>query len=357
MENTSQILLKQAHLFQDKRNAFIGFEDSSFLSQVPAHYIYTQDACLADLYRDYLPQAKATTAAPLIDMDAVAGCNLVIIALPKSRILLDYWLAQLASSKQQLPLLLTGANKAGIRGAGKQLAKYTSSSNKIAAMRHCQLWSAQLLYKKFIATSWQLNYSFEFAGQKLQIANLPGVFSHGKLDLGSKMLLDYLPHLLPQFERAKPSLNILDFGCGCGVIATAIGKLFAALEQEIKPPRANIDALDANAIAISCSQLTAALNSCPINHVLSCSLSSLPQAKKYDLIVSNPPFHSGQVQDLSISRNFIYQAAQLLNKNGKLLLVANSFLPYQQHLKQAFSNCQIVAKSSKFNLYLASKNS
>ncbi len=53
-------------------------------------------------------------------------------------------------------------------------------------------------------------YELPLAEGPLKVISLPGVFSHGRLDRGSALLLEHLDKL--------PSGHLLDFGCGAGVL-------------------------------------------------------------------------------------------------------------------------------------------
>ena len=52
----------------------------------------------------------------------------------------------------------------------------------------------------------------------------------------------------------------------------------------------------------------------------------------YDVIVTNPPFHTANGADNpGLGRRFIAAAAQALNPGGRLCLVANRHLPYEAY--------------------------
>ena len=51
----------------------------------------------------------------------------------------------------------------------------------------------------------------------LELCALPGVFAAGRLDEGTSMLLPHLKYL-------KDRRRVLDWGCGCGVIAACAAR-------------------------------------------------------------------------------------------------------------------------------------
>ena len=64
-----------------------------------------------------------------------------------------------------------------------------------------------------------------------QVTALPGVFNHGALDDGTKLLLAHIP-----FDRK----NVLDIACGSGIIGTM---------YKIKNTQATVDFADASVYA------------------------------------------------------------------------------------------------------------
>mgnify|MGYP001132421053 CR=1 FL=1 len=75
--------------------------------------------------------------------------------------------------------------------------------------------------------------------------------------------------------------------------------------------------------------------------------------RAYDLVVSNPPFHAGKAVDTAMAEAFFAQARALLAPGGRLLLVANRFLPYERHLRAHFRRVEAVAQSSSYKILAA----
>ncbi|WP_266160080.1 class I SAM-dependent methyltransferase [Dyella silvatica] len=82
---------------------------------------------------------------------------------------------------------------------------------------------------------------------------------------------------------------------------------------------------------------------------------SLPgQPKRYDVIVSNPPFHQGRADLPDLGRAFIHAAADALRPDGCFWLVANRHLPYEATLSARFSQVHTVAIEEGFKVIEAS---
>jgi 16S rRNA (guanine1207-N2)-methyltransferase len=76
----------------------------------------------------------------------------------------------------------------------------------------------------------------------------------------------------------------------------------------------------------------------------------------YDVIVTNPPFHTGSREDRpDIGRRFITVAAEALNPGGRLLLVANRHLPYESVLNASFGTVRLLAQEHGFKIIEAIK--
>ena len=77
---------------------------------------------------------------------------------------------------------------------------------------------------------------------------------------------------------------------------------------------------------------------------------------QFDLIISNPPFHTGISTDYQIAEDFLALSKQFLKPKGKLTIVANSFLKYPPILEAQFSDYETLAKNNKFAVYHAQKS-
>ncbi|MBE3672199.1 16S rRNA (guanine1207-N2)-methyltransferase [Pseudoalteromonas paragorgicola KMM 3548] len=106
---------------------------------------------------------------------------------------------------------------------------------------------------------------------------------------------------------------------------------------------------DVSALATYATQQTLKLNNINGEALLSDGLKSING--KFDLIISNPPFHTGIATDYTVAETFLANAKQHLTKLGKLNIVANSFLKYPPILETQFESYQTVFKNNKFAVY------
>ena len=78
--------------------------------------------------------------------------------------------------------------------------------------------------------------------------------------------------------------------------------------------------------------------------------------QRYDVIVTNPPFHApGRAERPDIGRRFIAAAAEALAPGGRLWLVANRHLPYEAVLGEAFGQVRTVAERDGYKVVEARK--
>ncbi|WP_348519149.1 methyltransferase [Campylobacter sp. CCS1377] len=130
----------------------------------------------------------------------------------------------------------------------------------------------------------------------------------------SMILLDFA-------SKQKPKMEVLDVGCGCGIVGIGLKK---------KYPNINLDLLDIQECNITLCEENLKLNS--INaKIFLCDFKDFDTEKKYDFIVSNPPFYrygaqKGENTHQNISKfadnlkleDFIARANSLLKPRGKL---------------------------------------
>lgn len=124
--------------------------------------------------------------------------------------------------------------------------------------------------------------------------------------------------------------QVLDVGTGTGLIALIVAQ---------RNPHAHIDAMDVDEQA--CEQATENINKSPFRDrikVIRQSFTNYVTEKKYDLIISNPPFFNNSLKSPDPKRNLarhndslplkqlIKQALTMLTDNGRVALI----LPIQQ---------------------------
>lgn len=265
-----------------------------------------------------------------------------IIFLPKSKELTEYLLHTTASHlKPQGELFLVGEKRAGVERAAKQLEHY-GKAVKLDSARHCQLWQCRVATPPQAKPlpQWQNRYQLTIAGHSIEVISLPGVFSHGRLDKGTELLLPQLDHL--------PHGDLLDFGCGAGVIGTAL---------KLHYPKQTVHFLDVDAFALAATELTLQANHIAldngVNLIAGRGIADAPQ--HLGAIISNPPFHQGVHTSYQASEDLLRHSRQHLKAGGQLRIVANSFLRYPPLIEQHLGKCAVLAHGNGFHVYTAAR--
>jgi len=264
----------------------------------------------------------------------------IILNLPRQkallRMLLDCAAGLLADDGV---LWLAGENKAGIKSADKVLKTHFARVTKLDNARHCTLYEAgsPLHQQTFKPGTYQEKWLLNCGGSDLKVASYPGVFAHGRLDSGTALLLDKLAGM--DFNG-----DILDFGCGAGVIGACI----AAHNEDV-----NVTFLDTSALALKACEETLTANQLSGHIMASDGLSEVKDS--YDMIISNPPIHAGVRTDNRMSMRLLESVQEHIKPGGRLILVANRHLPYEGWLARNFHRLVELAENSHFKVIVAEK--
>jgi 16S rRNA G1207 methylase RsmC len=114
-------------------------------------------------------------------------------------------------------------------------------------------------------------------GNKYSVLTAGGVFSPEHIDQGTQVLLAHL-------EKANPSGNFLDIGCGWGPIALALA---------LHSPKAKIYAIDVNERSLELTKLN--VERLGLTNIVVCKPEEVPSEIEFDEIWSNPPIRVGKV--------------------------------------------------------------
>ena len=243
--------------------------------------------------------------------DDVADCNTLIYYWPKNKPEAQFQLMNLLSL---LPvgtdIFVVGENRSGVRSAEQMLADY-APLNKVDSARRCGLYFGRLEKQpEFDADKFWGEYSVD----GLTVKTLPGVFSRDGLDVG----------------------------CGAGVLSVAFAR---------HSPKIRLTLCDVSAPAVEASRATLAANGVE-GEVFASNVFSEVKGR-FDMIISNPPFHDGMQTSLDAAQTLIRGAVRHLNSGGELRIVANAFLPYPDVLDETFGFHEVIAQTGRFKVYRA----
>jgi 16S rRNA (guanine1207-N2)-methyltransferase len=169
----------------------------------------------------------------------------------------------------------------------------------------------------------------------------PGQFGWNKKDAGSELLVAYLPTFIDAL--AQPPQRILDLGCGYGFLSLAAASLCDA----------KITATDNCAAAIASCRKN--FEDQQINGQVIADNCGETLTSRFDVILSNPPFHQGFENERNQTEKFVENCRRLLEPAGSALFVVNVFVPLEKLAAQAFSSIETVVNNSRFKLVVLTK--
>lgn len=288
--------------------------------------------------------------------------KVVAIILPKGRKLIRRWLVETWYTLQQGgELFLAGAKEEGIQSVIRDAESLFGNATVLAYRKGCRVarmvkkvedeelrasslpnlkitrnsarppaWTAEA----GIARGSWIEFTAIACGETFALRNLPGVFSASQVDAGTALLLQ---HLSCEWVDGK---RVLDFGCGYGLIGMAAARLGAAW----------VDMLDVDLGAIASAQENMNRNGILNAQARPSDVLDAIGQERYDLILSNPPFHSGKEVAYGMAQAFITGAYRILNPEGQLVLVANRFIRYDRLMKDVFGNVKTLTETGKFHV-------
>ncbi len=159
-------------------------------------------------------------------------------------------------------------------------------------------------------------------------------FAGPKLDLGTRELLRHLDDMRPDARTA------VDLGCGTGLLAAALAR---------RRPDLAVLASDTSAAAVASARATAGANEVAITVRRDDGLSQQPVACA-DLVLLNPPFHTGSTVHTGVALRLFRDAARVLAPGGELWTVYNSHLAYRGPLGRIVGETREVRRTPKFTV-------
>ncbi|WP_193213580.1 methyltransferase [Luteolibacter marinus] len=266
-------------------------------------------------WQPFKPLADAWERAGLPRVDEPTGRWPLVLVLPgKSR---DEALAAFARGFELLDeggvLVVAMSNLSGASRFEKELGKAAGNIRSLQKNK-CRAFHAV----KDSGRDQALLDEWRRLGEPRTVADTTfiveaGVFSTEHVDPGSALLAEHLPSNL----RGTAA----DLGAGWGYLSQVLLEKCPGLKA--------LHLFEADARALACARRNV---TSPLAHFHWHDVAAgLPG--KYEVVVSNPPFHSGNNTDIALGRQFLRAATGALRTGGRLLLVANRQLPYEAELE------------------------
>ncbi|MFC5584954.1 class I SAM-dependent methyltransferase [Nitratireductor kimnyeongensis] len=167
-----------------------------------------------------------------------------------------------------------------------------------------------------------------------------GGFSDDGVDPGSALLVKCLPDNL--------SGRMADFAAGWGYLSVAAVSSFPAIKS--------IDLYEAHYASVEAARRNMAHKASQVPaRFFWHDLLGEPVNERYDVILMNPPFHRSRAAEPDMGHSMIAAAAKALKPRGRLFLVANRQLPYEESLEKHFAAQGELRRDTVFKVLWARK--
>ncbi|WP_411834913.1 class I SAM-dependent methyltransferase [Pseudoxanthomonas mexicana] len=294
--------------------------------------------------QSYRPQADALMRAGLQvadaeALDALPARHALVLALPpRQRSEARAVLARAVRLAAPGGFVVAAvANDEGARSGEADLKQLAGLGGSLSKYHSRVFWTAPLhgTHDAALLERWRaLDAPRPILGGRF--VSRPGVFAWDRIDPASALLASLLPADL-QGDGA-------DLGAGYGYLSSEILVRCAQVRS--------LDLYEAEARALDLARRNLAGAKVEVGFHWHDVTAGLP--RRYDFIVSNPPFHTqGSAYRPDIGRRFIAVAAQALRPGGQLWLVANRHLPYEETLNEAFGQVRVAGERDGFKVIAA----
>jgi len=321
-------------------------------SEYPIHS--WSDSFMSHLATSHNLSLNQLSALPKLipSMEELDGTyDLVLIKIPKTLSLLEDQLCRLKPHIHPKTVIIGAAMSKHIHTSTLKLfEKIIGTTTTSRATKKARLIYAQNDQQEIAVSPYPKLIKDESTG--IQLKNLANVFANDRLDIGTRFFLETIKkHLNQDREDATQAPNIIDLGCGNGILGIAAKQLI---------PNAKISFTDESYAAVASAKLNyiheTPDKSCDdAEFVISNSLDQY-QGDAANLILCNPPFHQAYAIGDHIAWSMFKQSQEQLQENGELWVVGNRHLAYHIKLKKLFGNCQTIASNKKFVVLMTKNN-
>ena len=157
-------------------------------------------------------------------------------------------------------------------------------------------------------------------GFRLELETRPGLFSPEHADRGTLAMLSV--------ARFEPGMQVLDLGCGCGVVGIVAAKICG---------EENVTLCDIDPNAVETAVANAERNGVSgVKAVVSDGLKQV-DAAGFDMILSNPPYQT----DFKVAKSFIEKGFNRLKIGGTILMVTKRRDWYRNKIAAVFGGVRV----------------
>lgn len=273
--------------------------------------------------------ASTTAAATATGSTAATGrFAAAVVILPRAKALAQAWIAQ-AARLTDGPVVVDGGRVDGIDSILKAVRQRTAVSGPVNKAHGKLFWFDGPAGAEALA-DWRGDGPAMVEGGW---TTAPGVFSADGVDPASALLADALP--------ANMGGHVVDLGAGWGYLAA---RLLA--RKDIT----RLDLVEADQTALDCARVNVVDERARFHWA---DATRWRPDRAADTVITNPPFHQTRAAAPDLGRGFIAAAARMVRPGGRLWLVANRHLPYEDAVRDTFGTCEEREGSRSFKILTA----
>jgi 16S rRNA (guanine1207-N2)-methyltransferase len=228
-------------------------------------------------------------------------------------------------------ILIAGKKKSGLRRYRDFLKKF-GNEEKLGKRGKIKVYSFSDLSEPE-EIDLETTFTAELRDIEADFVAAEGLFSSGKLDEGTRILLENI-------GLEKPD-KVLEVGCGYGPISVFLSKKYDA----------NLFLSDDNARAVKYASKNLENNGVEDFKLKTADCLDGFQDEKFDVIVSNPPTHQGR----GVTDKVFEQSYEKLNEGGELWLVYNQNMKCEEQLRRKFQKVDKITCEENFLVVKAIK--
>jgi 16S rRNA (guanine1207-N2)-methyltransferase len=285
---------------------------------------------------------RAEIAHHGLDDRLAAGARVVLARLPRSLDALDEWAAVVArAAADDVTVLAGGRVKHMTPAMTDVLRRRFADVHATLARQKSRILVARGPLRDAAAASDEYPRRESHPDLGLEVRAHGAAFAGSKVDIGTRFLLSFLPDL-PADARVA-----VDLGCGTGVIASAVA---------LARPDLRVIATDQSWAAVDSARATVAANGLGerVTVVRDDAGSTVPDGSA-DLVLLNPPFHTGATVHAGLAPRLFAAAARMLRPGGELWTVYNSPLGYRPQLTRIVGPTREAGRNAKFTVAVSTK--
>ncbi|ARD73582.1 class I SAM-dependent methyltransferase [Staphylococcus xylosus] len=177
-------------------------------------------------------------------------------------------------------------------------------------------------------------FTYSYDNHDLELVTDAGVFSKGKIDFGSDLLVKTFLKTYPP----GPTKNIIDVGCGYGPIGLMIAKV---------SPHHEVTMVDVNQRALNLSRKNKKRNRIENVEVKESDGLSQVEDNTYDFVLTNPPIRAGK----EVVHRILEDAYVKLKLDGELFVVIQKkqgMPSAKKKMQDTFDNVEVLEKSKGY---------